>query len=207
MDRVKFSPSTMTDDELVSLIKNHKTKMAGNANFQTLSPPPEEFDAKAQPYLDADAQVTGLEDELKIAIETRNSKRPAAEEVMLKRRDYVQTASGGSGSIILSSAFAIAAKPGGQAAPPVRPEGFAATMGNLRGSVDIMWHAQRRRSFIIQICEGALNDANWRQFGVTTNSRFTAKGLTSGAKYWFRVCAILGDAQSDWCAPVQCIAP
>ncbi|MFA6562736.1 MAG: fibronectin type III domain-containing protein [Verrucomicrobiia bacterium] len=206
MDRVKASPAHMTDAELVDLIMGHKTSMNNNPNFPTPKPTVVEFDAATGPYLTDDALVTSLEGQLKIAINNRNDARPAAEAAIVERRDYVQTASGGVAAIILTSGFEVAAKPG-PAAPPVPPADFAATMGDHSGYVDLMWHAQRGRSFILQVCNDPMNDAGWRQVGVTNKSSFTAKGLTSGTKYWFRVCSLLGDAQSEWCGAVECMAP
>ncbi|MCX6899893.1 MAG: fibronectin type III domain-containing protein [Verrucomicrobia bacterium] len=205
MDRAKASPSTMTDAELVNLIVEHKTKMNGNPNFPTPKPTAVEFDAKTGPYLTADALVTSLEGQLKVAIKSRNDARPAAEGAIVERRDYVQTASGGSAPIILTSGFAVAGKRG-PAAPPVPPAKLGATMGDHSGCVDTMWHGQHGRSFIIQICSDPMSDAGWRQLGFTTNSSFTAKGLTSGTKYWFRVCSLLGDVQSEWCGAIECMA-
>ncbi|MCX6899914.1 MAG: fibronectin type III domain-containing protein [Verrucomicrobia bacterium] len=95
----------------------------------------------------------------------------------------------------------------GPAAPPVPPTKFAATMGDHSGCMDLMWHAQRGRSFKVQVCNDPMNEAGWRDAGFTNNSSFTVKSLTSGTKYWFRVCAILGDLQSEWCGAVECMAP
>ena len=206
MDKVKVSPSGMLDKDFVGLINNHKTKMTDNPNFPTPSPTAQEFDTSTNPYLTAAALVTSLEDKNKIAIDDRIAKRPDAEQAILDRRDYVQKASGGVASIILSSGFAVAAKPG-PPVPPHQPASFAATMGDLGGHVDTMWDAQRGRTFIVQSCEDPMSDENWKQAGVTTNSRYTVTGLTSGKKYWFRVCALLGDQQGPWSDPALCMAP
>jgi len=43
--------------------------------------------------------------------------------------------------------------------------------------------------------------------GVSTKSNFTAEGLNSGARYWFRVAAVNNNGQSGWSDPATKIAP
>ena len=91
--------------------------------------------------------------------------------------------------------------------PPQQPINFAATTSGVAGTVDTVWDAQGDSSFIVQICADPMNDANWRQVGITNDSSFTVRGLMSGTQYWFRVCALLGNEQSPWSDPALCMAP
>jgi len=95
----------------------------------------------------------------------------------------------------------------GPALPSQQPANFTASAGVLPGNVDTLWDAHQDCSFIVQMCADPMNDANWRQVGVTTHSILTVTGLMSGTKYWFRVCALLGDEQSPWSDPALCMAP
>lgn len=206
MDKVKAGVASMTDDDLVALILNHKTKTLNNTNFTTPSPSVADYATGTDPYLTAAASVKTLETQLAAAIMNRDHARPEAERVTSLRAAYVQSASGGKGEIILTSGFLVQGKPG-PAGALVQPGSFTATMGDMPGNVDTMWHRQPGRSFIVQYTETPTDAASWKQAGVTTSSSYTAKGLVSGKKYFFRVCPVLGGEMGPWSDEASCMAP
>ena len=54
-------------------------------------------------------------------------------------------------------------------------------------------------SGIRRICPDPLSETNWRQSGYEgTKSSFTITGLTSVARYWFRVAAVGAAGQGPW---------
>ena len=98
--------------------------------------------------------------------------------------------------------------------PPVgalpAPQNLSATMSDLTGEVDVMCDpVPGARLYIWQVCSDPMTDANWRQVGMDTKSKFAVTGLTSGTKYWFRVAAVGSGTgnQSPWSDPAQKMAP
>jgi hypothetical protein len=206
MDKVKAGVSNLPDDDLVNLIVGHKTALVGNVNFTTPAPSVVDYATETDPYVTAHSLVNSLDAQLQGAIIDRANLRPAAENATSTRASYVQTTSGGNGQIILTSGFGVQGKPGPKGAV-LKPDHFAASMSNMPQSVDTMWDRQRGRSFIVQFTETPTVEASWQQAGVTTNSTFAVKNLVSGKKYYFRVCAVLGDETGPWADLAECMAP
>jgi hypothetical protein len=63
------------------------------------------------------------------------------------------------------------------------------------------------RSYVIERSVEPGAATSWSYCGVSTKSSFTAKGLTSGSRFWFRVAAVNNNGQSGWSDPATKIAP
>ena len=210
MDKVKTGFTQESDDELAALIAKHTGQMVGNANFPTPMPSVAEFAAGTDPFVAAVKKVNDLNEQLAEAMLQRDGLRPAAEQYLMRRAAYVQSASGGSGAIILDGGFELA-KPHagghGRATMPLAPTSLAVTMGSHNQALQALWHAAKGCSWIIQLCDDPLNEANFKQVGITSRSSFDITGLVSGQKYWVRIAAVKSGVQGDWSSPVVCMAP
>ncbi|PYS47941.1 MAG: hypothetical protein DMF68_14680 [Acidobacteria bacterium] len=82
------------------------------------------------------------------------------------------------------------------------------TVGDHDGEVDLQWDTVRgARSYVIEISADPPTNTSWQHKTVSTKSRATIEGLTSGTKYWFRVAAVGANGQSGWSDPATKIAP
>ena len=79
-----------------------------------------------------------------------------------------------------------------------QPANFAATGGDLEGSLDLSWDAIRRgvQTYIAE--QAASASGPWTQRYVGKASKCTVSGLSSGTQYWFQVRAIGAAGPSDW---------
>ncbi len=63
------------------------------------------------------------------------------------------------------------------------------------------------KTHVVEVCPDPLSEANWKRIGLPTKSSFTASGLTSGNKYWFRVAAVGAAGQGPWSDQAMKMAP
>ena len=91
---------------------------------------------------------------------------------------------------------------------PDAPTGLDVTMGDHDGELDLSWDpVSNAKSYLIQRSVDPNNAASWAHAGTSTKSSTTIDGLTSGTRYWFRVCAVGALGQSGWSDPATKIAP
>ena len=96
------------------------------------------------------------------------------------------------------------------AALATAPTNTHARTGRFPGEIDLGCdHRAGAHGYLWQICAGDPSvAANWQALGHGSCTGYTATGLTSGAKYWFRV-AVTGsgtDTQSPWSDVAQGMA-
>lgn len=87
-------------------------------------------------------------------------------------------------------------------------QGLKATMSDFPGSVDLQWEPMKgAKLFIVQYTTTPEIDASWKDAGIATKSSFTAVGLASGTKYYFRVCAQGTAGKGPWSTIEDKLAP
>src|SRR2546421_5658761 len=80
--------------------------------------------------------------------------------------------------------------------------------GDHDGEIDLSWDTvSGAKSYIIEQSGDPVTPTTWTHKGVSTKSSYTASGLTSGTRYWFRVAAVNNNGQSGWSDPAMKIAP
>jgi hypothetical protein len=77
------------------------------------------------------------------------------------------------------------------------------------GEVDLQWNPIRRglKSYIIEKTTDAGAATGWTHAGISTKSKTSISGLTSGTRYWFRVAAVGTAGQGPWSDPATKTAP
>jgi hypothetical protein len=207
MARIRLNLKGLNDDQLLAQARGHDTAMDGNANFPTPSPAAAQFEGAITEFDTALAEQRAAEQTAQQRTSAKSDKRAVLEALLKARADYVENTSGGDETKILSAGFDVR----GPAAPvgiPAQPANLVATMSDLPGCIDLMWDRVRGAStYVVQICPDPLSEANWRQIGLPTKSSFTATGLTSGSRYWFRVAAIGAAGQGPWSDQAMKMAP
>ncbi len=92
--------------------------------------------------------------------------------------------------------------------PPGQPQALTPTAGDREGEIDLSWDTVAgAKSYVIEKSVDPVTPTTWSHAGVSTRSNFTANGLTSGTRYWFRVAAVNNNGQSGWSDPAMKIAP
>lgn len=77
------------------------------------------------------------------------------------------------------------------------------SMGDMPHEQDLQWDANRPRPnvYILQMCDDPYDESRMVQIGTPSGSKFTAKNLTPGKK-WFRAAAVgTGDQHGPWSDP------
>ena len=88
------------------------------------------------------------------------------------------------------------------------PMSLNVTNGDADGELDLSWEpVSGAKSYVIEISGDPPTNDSWKHAGVSTKSSWTATGLTSGTRYWFRVAAVSTGGQSGWSDPATKIAP
>ena len=85
---------------------------------------------------------------------------------------------------------------------PGVPMSFTAAPGDNEGEVKLKWKRPLRRcTFMIQI--RAENETAWRNHETSVATRSVITDLTSGVKYWFRLCAVNAHGKGPWSQPLS----
>jgi len=117
----------------------------------------------------------------------------------------VESEAKGSVTYITDAGFSVAGqKQSVGELPP--PQNLVAKAGALEGTVKLRCKTVRgARSYIFQVATSA--NGPWTQIAVSPRASWTAVGLTSGTKYWFRVQVVGTSGPSGWSGDEGCMAP
>jgi hypothetical protein len=207
MSKVKIELQQKSDTELRDYALNHKTKMAGNANYPAPDPAPAVFDPAAQAFADKLAEITALENTLAQKRSEKDALRTALEGHLTARAAHVQTASGGDPAKIQSAGLDLQSAATPTTSMP-QPKNAVATTGDMAGEVDLACDAVPRTKTYLWECrthEDGQAPGAWVSLKPAGRSTATATGLVPGKEYAFRV-QVLGPNEtiSPWSD--ECIA-
>jgi hypothetical protein len=207
MGKIKLNLRNMDVSEKLQFARQIVTAMTGNATFPTPDP--------------ALATVTSASDALETAYNaanvakqdatakssTQDDSESALDTVLMKLANYVENASDSDETKILSAGMSVRAKPTPIGAIAM-PSSLTATAGDKEGEIDLSWdRVTGAKSYVVDMCPEPITPANWKQVTISTKSGYTVTGLTSGMKYWFRVCGIGSAGQGPWSDPATKYAP
>jgi hypothetical protein len=209
MPKVKLNFKRLSVSEKIARARLIVQQMTANAaNF------PHPVPALADLSAVIDAAETAYNNALKTraaakeATATLEDKEDELDEMVSRMASYVDTASAGDEQIILSAGMDVRAPNVPTNQPPSVPTGLTPTMGDLEGEIDLTWNSvPGASSYIVQISPNPPTNTSWTQTAIVTVSKATVDGLTSGAKFWFRVAAVGGGGQSGWSDPAVKMAP
>lgn len=140
-------------------------------------------------------------------MDVQTAKSDALDQLFSQCASYVESVAGPDESVISSAGM----DPKSAGGAPTLPEpltGLDVTVGDREGELDISWDpVSNAKSYLIQRSSDPNNAANWVHASTSTKSSTTIDNLTSGTRYWFRVCAVGAVGQSGWSDPATKIAP
>jgi hypothetical protein len=214
--KAKLDLKGLTDLQFIQKGNGIVAAMTGNANFATPSPALATITTAMTSMQSAITQRDALlsqAQELTVAI---GAIRANATTILNKEVEYVEGIANDStdpekppGSIIESAGMDVAQNNTTRVGEMPQVTGLFGTGGDGDGEIDLAWNRITRglKSYVIQISEGATAPGAWNQLAVCTKSKFTAEGLTSGTRYWFRVAAVGTAGQGPWSNAATKIAP
>jgi hypothetical protein len=112
---------------------------------------------------------------------------------------YVEYQSHDDPTTVLSSGFALKQRIS-RSAPA-----FTVVHGNLQGGVDLITKAVTGAAYLWQYCPEPMLESGWTATKITNHTTCSYAGLTTGAKYWFRVAVIINDEQQPFSDPVMLV--
>jgi hypothetical protein len=203
MKRVKLNFTKLTVLSKIGKARLVVDEMTGNANFLTPDP------ALADVTIAIDAlQVSwaGAEERTKSKVAEKHVDEEVLDKLMIRLADYVQSASGGDELKIISSGLDIRREPA-PVGDLIAPTDLRAEFGSHEGEVDLKWGGvSGSKLYVIEIAADPNDSESWEQIAMPTYNRFTATGLDSGTRYWFRVAAVGTTGRSPWSDPAMKMA-
>jgi len=178
----------------------------GNKNFTNPSPSISALTAGKDTLKNAAASAQAARQASESGTQQMYQTERALDELLRKLANYVEDVSGGDAGKIESAGME-SFFPG--KAPPVgvlpRPKGLEAFTGDNEGEIELNWDPVRQaKSFVIQFSGDPI--VKWEHVGTSTASKFTAKKLITGSRYWFRTAAVSAAGQSPWSDPATNIS-
>lgn len=208
MSKVKLNFRSLSVPEKVARGREIIAALTGNSDFPTPTP--------------TLAMLTTVTDDLATAFQEQElAKQQAATKTAAKneREDvfdrtfsqsaaYVESVAGDNETLVRSAGMATRAPAVATSGKASTPMSLNVTNGDADGELDLGWEpVSGAKSYVIEISLDPPTKDSWRHVGVSTKSSWTATGLNSGTRYWFRVAAVGTGGQSGWSDPATKIAP
>ena len=201
MSQVALNFSKLGIPEKVAAAREIFKQMAGNANFPTPLPT----------LVDCVKITDALDTAYQAALDGGKSfktKQKEAEKkfdaTMSQLASYVQTASSGDLTIIISSGMGVKKTPGPEEKMPP-PQGLKCLHSDVPTEAPLKWKpVKKAKSYMIQLTDkDPDSETDWKQAGISTKASFTATGLLPLTQYWFRVAAVGPLGISGWSDPAK----
>jgi hypothetical protein len=197
--QIKLGLTNLTQEDKLNLAQTVFTKLTGNANFPSPNPTLAVLNARRQAVVDKNNEIAVLEADLKMKYEEKGILLQDLDTALLAEAGYVQTASMGDATKILSSGFGFRA-PSVPIGPLPAPQSLHSNAGDLEGTVECQWDAVRGTKSYIAECAPDSNGP-WTQFYVGSVAHCEATGLVPGKQYWFRARAVGPLGPGPWSDP------
>jgi len=207
MSKIKLNFNNLSIPEKIARARQIVTALTGNADFASTQPPLAQVTATIDALEAAYAATLAARQEAKAKTSTQNQKEEEFDSTFSRLASFVESASGGDEAKIKGVGLDVRATASSSDVLGA-PAALAPTVGDHDGEVDLQWDTVRgARSYVIEISADPPTNTSWQHKTVSTKSRATIEGLTSGTKYWFRVAAVGANGQSGWSDPATKIAP
>jgi hypothetical protein len=138
----------------------------------------------------------------------RNEREDVFDRLFTQLAAHVESVAGDNERMIKSAGMDTRAPASSSNAPPGVPLAFDITAGDADGEIDLNWEpVDGAKSYQIEQSLDPPTATSWSHAGVSTKSKITISGLTSGTRYWFRAAAVAPSGQGGWSNPATKIAP
>jgi hypothetical protein len=208
MAKIRLNLRSLTIPQKVAKAQQIVTSLTGNTSFPTPSPALANITSAASELKTAADDVQVVTQTRKEKVSIQNTREDMLDQLLTQLAGYVESVAGNNEQMILSAGMDVRAASVTSTEPPAQPEAFTASAGDRDGELDLSWDSvPGAKSYVIDQSGDPVTPSSWSHAGVSTRSYYTATGLTSGTRYWFRVAAVNGNGQSGWSDPAMKIAP
>jgi len=198
MPKIKLNLSKLSVPEKLAKAEQIVLKMTGNASFPTPSPSLVSITTAANELKTAFAEAQAARQTQKEKTAAQNDKEELLDQLLTQEAAFVESVAGNDEQIILSAGMDVRAAAVASTTPPEQPQALAPFAGDRDGEIDLTWdRVAGAKSYIIEKTADP-QAGPWQHAGVATKAMFTADGLTSGSRFWFRVAAVNNNGQSGW---------
>ncbi len=199
--KIKLSLSARPDDDLPPFCQAISTAMAGKPIFASMSPTALVFDAAVADF-SAKLQTQRLTKAAALqATIDKNVARINLDSLLNLRASFVQTASNGNASVIMSAAMPLRPLPSpiGVLAEPMN---LHIELNGTPGLMILMWDlVGKAKSYVVQCADATTSARVWSPVKTTNDRKLRLEDMVIGRMYAFRVAAIGGSTgQSAWSA-------
>jgi hypothetical protein len=207
MSRIKLNFNQLPIPQKIAKAQQIVAAITGNPNFPTPTPTLASVTTDINDLSAAFTAAQAARQTAKEKTSDQNAKEDTLDQTVQQLAAYVQSVAGNDESKILSAGMDTRSVSVAGSEPASQPQALTPTEGDRDGEIDLTWDkVPGSKSYVIEQGTGP-QPAAWTHGGVSTKSAFTAAGLTSGSRYWFRVAAINNNGQSGWSDPATKIAP
>jgi hypothetical protein len=207
MSKIKLNLSKLSIPDKIHKAEQIVLKMTGNANFPAPSPELATITAAASELRTAYGDSQAARQTQKERTATQNAKEDILDQLLTQEAAFVESVAGANEEVILSAGMDMRVTGVAASGPPDQPQSLAPFAGDHDGEIDLTWERViGAKSYIVEQSADP-QAASWQHAGVVTKAVFTAEGLASGTRFWFRVAAVNNNGQSGWSDPAVKIAP
>ena len=204
---VKLGTKGMPVPEKIQYARQIVTDMTANPNFTTPSPTLPTVGTAATTLETGYNGAETARQQSKAKTALMDEQNASLDTLLASLANYVQNASGGDPAKIASSGFGVRNIPASPIGELPAPGDFVVMENGGAGSVKFRWKKVRgAMSYILETAPDA-PVLNFNSPVGTSKARAEKDGLTSGTKYWFRVCAVGAEGQGPWSALISKFAP
>lgn len=208
MPKIKLNLSSLSIPQKIAKAQQIVTALTGNVSFPTPAPALAIITTATNDLSTAYAETQAARQTAKEKTSAQNQKEDTLDQVLTQLAAYVESVAGSNEQLILSAGMDTRAAAVAATDPPGQPQALTPTAGDNDGQIDLSWDpVTGAKSYVIDQSSDPVTATSWSHGGVSTRSNFTAKGLISGTRYWFRVAAVNNNGQSGWSDPATKIAP
>jgi hypothetical protein len=208
MAKIKLNLSTLSIPEKLGKAQQIAAALTGNASFATPSPSLSNITLATNDLSNAYSEAQAARQGAKEKTSAQNQKEDALDQLLTQLAAYVESVAGSNEQLILSAGMDMRAPPTPATDPPGQPPAVTPTASDRDGEIDLSWDmVTGAKSYVIDKSADPVTSTSWSHAGVSTKSNYTAQGLTSGTRYWFRIAAVNHNGQSGWSDPATKIAP
>ena len=208
MSKIKLNFSRLSLTDKIAKARQIVTALTGHATLKTPSPTLATVTAAIDDLEAANTATLAARQEAKARTTDQQNKEDILTRLMTQLAAYVESAAGDDEMLIQSVGMDVRATGSPISDITAPPANLAASAGDRDGEIDLSWDTLAgARSYLIEKSADPPTATGWSHAAASTRSRTTIEGLTSGARYWFRVAAINQHGPSGWSDPAMKIAP
>lgn len=202
MSQIKLAVSSISDEDLLTLVETICNCCTGNVNFPTPNPTLIAMTAAATAGRTSLAAELQAHDLAKLKTTERKTTMATLRAMTVQFASYVDNTSAGDAAKIESAGLQVRKTPT-PVGPINPPNNLKVLTGPSEGDMRINWtNPKHSVSCELQQCNGSPT-ATWESITITTRGKYSVSGLTPGSQYSFRIRAIGTAGPSPWSDPVS----